>query len=226
MDISKFQDVFNPVDVMENLHIVGCGSVGSCLAELLARSGLTRFHLWDFDQVEAKNIANQMFFDSQIGKEKTHALADVLTAINPDIDKTIVLHNNGWNGEELDGYVFLCLDNIDLRREVVKANQYNPEVVACFDIRTGLHDAQIYAADWAVVAEIKNLLRTMNFSHEEAQAETPVSACGDTLGVADTVRLATTVCVMNFKRFLKTGNIKKSTMVTTDLDVNGVVLSV
>lgn len=40
MDISKFQDVFNPADVMENLHIVGCGSVGSCLAELLARSGL------------------------------------------------------------------------------------------------------------------------------------------------------------------------------------------
>ena len=88
--------------------------------------------------------------------------------------------------------------------------------VACFDIRTGLYDAQIYAADWAVVAEIKNLLRTMNFSHEEAQAETPVSACGDTLGVADTVRLATTVCVMNFKRFLTTGKVKKSTMVTTD----------
>ena len=167
-----------------------------------------------------------MFFDSQIGKVKTHALADVLSAINPDIEKSIVLHNNGWNGEELDGYVFLCLDNIDLRREVVKANQYNPKVVACFDIRTGLYDAQIYAADWAVVAEIKNLLRTMDFTHEEAQAETPVSACGDTLGVADTVRLATTVCVMNFKRFLTTGKVKKSTMVTTDLDVNGVVLSV
>lgn len=226
MNISKFQDVFDPAKVTEDLHIIGCGSVGSCLAELLARSGLTRFHLWDFDDVEAKNIANQMFFDPQIGKAKTRALADVLIAINPDIDKTIVLHNRGWNGEELNGYVFLCLDNIDVRRDVVKANQYNQNVVACFDIRTGLYDAQIYAANWALVAEIKNLLRTMDFTHEEAKQETPVSACGDTLGVADTVRLATTVCVMNFKRFLKTGTVKKSIMVTTDLDVQGTVLAV
>lgn len=225
MDTSKFQHVFDPMSVRAPIHIIGCGSVGSTLAELLARYGLTQFHLWDFDKVERKNIANQMFFEPQVDKPKVDALADTLVSINEDCKNRITKHPNGWQGEDLNGIVFLCVDNIDLRREIVKANQYGIGVDVMFDVRTGLYDAQIYAARWSDVSEIKNLLRTMNFTHEEAKEETPTSACGTTLGVAATVRLAVTVCVMNFMKYLKTGEVKKSITVTTDLDIPGTVLA-
>lgn len=225
MDTSKFQHVFDPMSVTAPIHIIGCGSVGSTLAELLARYGLTNFHLWDFDKVERKNIANQMFFEPQVDMPKVDALADTLVSINESCKNRIVKHPKGWQGENLNGIVFLCVDNIDLRREIVKANLYGIGVDVMFDVRTGLYDAQIYAARWLYVSEIKNLLRTMNFTHEEAKEETPTSACGTTLGVAATVRLAVTVCVMNFMKYLKTGEVKKSITVTTDLDVPGTVLA-
>ena len=43
----------------------------------------------------------------------------------------------------------------------------------------------------------------MNFSHEEAAAETPVSACGVTLGVATTVRLISALAVNNYIKYVK-----------------------
>lgn len=49
----------------------------------------------------------------------------------------------------------------------------------------------------------------MDFSHEEAMVETPVSACGVTLGVATTVRAICALGVANFIRFIKGEGIKK-----------------
>ena len=47
MDLSKSYEYFQPEKDNSRLHIVGCGSVGSTLAENLARCGLTNFTLWD-----------------------------------------------------------------------------------------------------------------------------------------------------------------------------------
>ena len=55
----------------------------------------------------------------------------------------------------------------------------------------------------------QNLLKTMQFSHDEATEETPVSACGVTLGVATTVRAICSLGVANFIRFLKGEGLKK-----------------
>lgn len=225
MNMTKFYDVFNPSEMRESIHIVGCGSVGSTIAELLARHGLTKFHLWDFDLVEAKNVANQMFTEAHVGQKKTEALRDIITAVNGDAANDIVLHSEGWSGEELSGYVFLCVDNIDLRREIVKANQYNTHIVAVWDTRTGLHDGQVYAADWARCDEVKNLLRTMGFTQEEAQVDVPRSACGGELGLAITVRLVSDICVLNFMGYLKHRQVRRSTTVVADLGAENVVLT-
>ena len=55
----------------------------------------------------------------------------------------------------------------------------------------------------------KDFLASMQFSHEEAAAETPVSACGVTLGVATTVRLVCALGVNNYINFVKGKGIKK-----------------
>ena len=203
MDLSKSYDFFQPEKDDARIHIVGCGSVGSTLAENLARCGVTKMTLWDFDHVEPHNICNQMFRQQDVGKLKVEALKDILMDINPEIADTVELKPNGWNGKLMSGYIFLCVDNIELRREIVEKHMDSPYVKAMFDVRTMLTGAQHYAADWNDSKMKKDFLGSMQFSHEEASEETPVSACGVVLGIVTTVRLICGMCVNNYIRFTK-----------------------
>lgn len=213
MNLSKSYEFFQPEKYPERVHIIGCGSVGSTLAENLARCGITKFTLWDFDNVEPHNIVNQMFTQQHMGKTKVEALKDILVEINPDIAETAELKPKGWQGELLSGYVFLCVDSIEIRRDFVEKHMNTPYIKAVFDFRTFLEGAQLYAADWSDYQMKEVLLSTMQFSHEEAAEETPVSACGITLGVATTVRLACAFGVNNFINFVKGKGIKKVVMI-------------
>lgn len=207
MNLNKISDFFKPDDT--EIHIVGCGSVGSTVAENLARCGVTNMILWDFDTVETHNIVNQMFRQQDMGKLKVEALKDILCEINPEIEDVIELKPDGWKGGIMSGYIFLCVDNIDLRREIVEKHMDSPYVKAMFDFRTLLEEAQHYGADWSNMKMKSDFLKTMQFSHEEAAAETPVSACGTTLGVATTVRLVSALGVNNYINFVKGRGIKK-----------------
>lgn len=209
MDLSKSYEYFQPEKNDARVHIIGCGSVGSTVAENLARCGITKFTLWDFDMVEPHNLANQMFRQKDIGKSKVEALQDILLEINPEIVDDIELKPDGWQGKMLSGYIFLCVDNIDLRRKIVEQHMDSPYVKAMFDFRTRLEDAQHYAADWADEKMKKDLLNSMQFSHDEAKEATPVSACNVTLGVCPTVRIICAYGVSNFMNFWNGKPLKK-----------------
>ncbi len=86
MNLSKSFEFFNPEKCKERIHIIGCGSVGSTVAELLARFGLTKISLYDFDTVEPHNIVNQMFVQRHIGILKVEAVRDILLDINPEMN--------------------------------------------------------------------------------------------------------------------------------------------
>lgn len=207
MNLSKSYEFFKPEMLEGRVHIIGCGSVGSTVAENLSRFGVKDIVLYDFDKVEAHNIVNQMFTQEDIGKLKTEAVASYIRKINPDVSLKLV--NEGWQGQRLAGYVFLCCDGIELRRKIVEASKENKYVKAMFDFRTRLTDAQHYAADWSDAVSVENFYKSMNFSHEEAQEETPVSACGVTLSVAPTIRIIVACGVSNFVNFVKKEPLKK-----------------
>lgn len=209
MDLSKSYEFFQPEKDDARIHIVGCGSVGSTIAENLARCGITKMTLWDFDKVENHNIVNQMFNQNDVGRLKVDALRDMLIDINPEIADAIEVNPEGWQGKLMSGYIFLCVDSIELRREIVEKHMDSPYVKAVFDFRTLLESAQHYAADWSDYKMKKDLLNSMQFSHDEAKDETPVSACGVTLGVATTVRLICALGVNNYINFVKGNGIKK-----------------
>jgi len=76
MNLSKSYEFFKPEDLTDRIHLIGCGSVGSVVAENLVRFGITKITLYDFDVVESKNIANQLFNAEDIGKEKVYALRE------------------------------------------------------------------------------------------------------------------------------------------------------
>ncbi|PLY03131.1 MAG: thiamine biosynthesis protein ThiF [Desulfuromonas sp.] len=75
-------------DVHEKLKaatvgIAGVGGLGSALAIALARSGIGRLILADFDVVEPSNLNRQQYFIDQIGLPKVDALKENLKRINP-----------------------------------------------------------------------------------------------------------------------------------------------
>ena len=195
MDLSKSYEYFQPEKLTDRVHIIGCGSVGSTVAENLARSGVTKFTLWDFDVVEPHNLANQMFRQKDIGKAKVDALLDILCEINEEVKDNTQLKTEGWKGQQLNGFVFLCVDNIDLRREIVQKHMDSPYIKAMFD--------------WTDFKMKKDFLASMNFSHDEAKEETPVSACNVTLSVAPTVRIICAYGVANFMNFWNGKPLKK-----------------
>lgn len=201
MDLSKSYEFFKPEKYDDRIHIIGCGSVGATVAENIARCGVKNITLWDFDVVEPHNLANQIFRHKDIGKLKVEALKDILCEINPDISGNIELVPDGWKGKIMSGFIFLCVDNIELRKEIAEKHLDSPFVKAMFDFRTGLLDAQHYAADWSDHKMKKVFLDSMNFTHEEAKKETPVSACNVTLSVCPTVRVICAYGVSNFMNF-------------------------
>ena len=209
IDLSKSYDYFQPEKDECKINIVGCGSVGATIAENLARCGITNMVLWDFDDVEPHNLANQIFRQQDIGKPKVEALLDILKDINPDVAETVELKPEGWKGKVMSGYVFLCVDNIELRKEIAEKHMDSPFVKAMFDFRTRLEDAQHYAADWSNYKMKQDFIKSMNFTHDEAKEETPVSACNVTLSVCPTVRIICAYGVANFMNFWNGKPIKK-----------------
>jgi sulfur carrier protein ThiS adenylyltransferase len=65
------------------IGIAGAGGLGSNVALNLARAGIGRLIVVDFDRIEASNLNRQQYFERQIGMFKATALAQNLKAIHP-----------------------------------------------------------------------------------------------------------------------------------------------
>jgi sulfur carrier protein ThiS adenylyltransferase len=63
--------------------IAGAGGLGSNVAVALARAGVGKLVIADFDRVEPSNLNRQQYFVDQIGERKVEALRENLLALNP-----------------------------------------------------------------------------------------------------------------------------------------------
>jgi sulfur carrier protein ThiS adenylyltransferase len=100
--------------------IAGLGGLGSAIAIALARIGVGKLILVDFDVVEPSNLNRQQYFVDQLGKPKTEALCENLARINP--------------------YVTLESHTLRLTRENV------PEIYAKVDVLVEAFDAAVQKA--------------------------------------------------------------------------------
>lgn len=66
--------------------ICGLGGLGSNIATALARAGIGKLILVDFDKVDISNLHRQQYKANQIGQWKTEALAENLREIAPYIE--------------------------------------------------------------------------------------------------------------------------------------------
>ncbi len=70
--------------------IAGLGGLGSNVAMALARSGIGRLIIVDYDMVEESNLNRQAYDIEQIGKRKTEALMQNIGRVNPEVDVTAI----------------------------------------------------------------------------------------------------------------------------------------
>ncbi|MBR1384175.1 MAG: sulfur carrier protein ThiS adenylyltransferase ThiF [Ruminococcus sp.] len=80
-------------DLQEKLQaasvaVCGLGGLGSNVAIHLARAGVGRLHLIDFDSVDLSNLNRQQYFPDQLGQPKAQALYDTIKRIAPYCDLT------------------------------------------------------------------------------------------------------------------------------------------
>lgn len=69
-----------------HVAVCGLGGLGSNIAIALARCGIGRLHLVDFDRVDLTNLNRQQYGIAQLGRPKPEALKEELLAINPYLD--------------------------------------------------------------------------------------------------------------------------------------------
>lgn len=90
--------------------IAGLGGLGSNIAILLARTGIGKLLLIDFDIVEPSNLNRQSYYVRHLGMAKTDALQEQIQDINPFIQvETKTVQVTEQNITELfQGYSYVC----------------------------------------------------------------------------------------------------------------------
>ncbi|MGB2764921.1 MAG: sulfur carrier protein ThiS adenylyltransferase ThiF [Candidatus Aminicenantaceae bacterium] len=111
---SKHDPKILPVLRNSVVGIAGAGGLGSSVAVSLARVGVGKLIITDFDKIEPPDLNRQQYFVEQIGKLKVEALLENLKRINPFSEYKI--HNvkiSENNISEIFGKVDILVEAFD-----------------------------------------------------------------------------------------------------------------
>lgn len=121
-----------------SVGIAGVGGLGSNAAVALARAGIGRLVLVDFDKVEESNLTRQYYFRDQIGKIKVESLKENIERINPKIEVEII------NQELVKGSMERPFKDVDVVIEALDSAETKATFIE--EILTKLPDKPIVAA--------------------------------------------------------------------------------
>lgn len=105
--------------------ICGLGGLGSHIAFALARAGIDKLILIDFDKVDISNLHRQQYKVSQVGMYKTEALTENLREIAPFV--TIVSYTQKLTMENVEQFLqqadIICEAFDDAQEKAMLVNQ-------------------------------------------------------------------------------------------------------
>ncbi len=81
----NFQEIKQKLS-SKTVGIAGCGGLGSNCAVALARTGIGKLVIADFDVIEESNLNRQYYFYNQLGQKKSTTLKGNIYLINPDVE--------------------------------------------------------------------------------------------------------------------------------------------
>ncbi|MDD7306498.1 MAG: sulfur carrier protein ThiS adenylyltransferase ThiF [Peptoniphilaceae bacterium] len=85
------------------ISILGCGGLGSNIGMELARAGIGKINLFDYDTVLLSNLNRQNYFISDIGKKKVLATKDIIKRAIPYVE--IETFHVFLNKDNMDKYI-------------------------------------------------------------------------------------------------------------------------
>lgn len=137
--------------------IVGLGSVGSIVGEILARTGVSNFTLIDFDSVEEKNLDRLTnVFERDIGKSKVSVIGDAIkqSATAPKINlfecEYSICEKEGYEAALDCDVLFSCVDR-PWPRQVLNFIAYAhliPVIDGGILVRVNKRNGNLIGADW------------------------------------------------------------------------------
>lgn len=132
--------------------VCGLGGLGSNIAVMLARAGVGKLCLIDFDKVDISNLNRQQYKAGQLGMYKTEALSEVLLEIAPYIEiETHTVRMDERNTQELLRDADIICEAFD----VAEAKAMLTDIVL-----TGLPDKYLVSASGMAGMEDANNIKT------------------------------------------------------------------
>lgn len=155
VEYTRQLDIFDPAKHRSaQVSMIGLGGVGSFAALGLAKLGIPKLTIVDFDEVEPQNIPNQLHPTEAIGAGKAESMAATLKSF-ADIEAVAIDGKftddgppEGWPKAPF-GVVVTGLDSMKARNNVWKNGgiKLNPYVPLLLDVRLGGQDIVIYAVN-------------------------------------------------------------------------------
>lgn len=97
-----------------SVGIAGAGGLGSNAAAALARAGVGRLVIADFDIVQGPNLDRQFYFLDQVGRLKVEALAENIRRIDPSCSvETHPVRLDPENAERIFGDCDIVIEALD-----------------------------------------------------------------------------------------------------------------
>ncbi len=153
-----------PAQQIRHMHVcvIGIGGVGSWAAEALARSGVNRITLIDYDEICASNINRQIHaLDTTSGKKKASIMAQRIYTINPECECKVIddfiTDRNLFDYLPVEAgfdYVIDAIDSIKFKAALIYYCKRNKIPVITTGAAGGLTDPTKF--------QIKDLSRTWN----------------------------------------------------------------
>ena len=105
----------------KRVGIVGLGGVGSIVATSLARLGVYKLNLVDFDKVDETNLNRQLAYDmTSLNRYKTDVCLEKIALIDPLVEaKTYNQKFSVSHIEDCD-FIFDCIDDVEAKTELIK----------------------------------------------------------------------------------------------------------
>ena len=149
--------------------VAGLGGLGSNIALSLARAGVAKLVLADFDVVEPSNLNRQQYYVRHIGMKKTDAMKELIADVNPFVEVvTRDVFLDAVNVAEIFAPCSIVCEAFD--NAVGKAMMVN-------EAGASLADKQIIGASGMAGYYDSNLIRTIKFAKN-------VHLCGDLVNAA------------------------------------------
>jgi ThiF family len=189
MDNSRQAPLLKPWEHKNTqIHIIGAGATGSKIFMALVSLGLTNITVYDFDNIESHNLANQAYMAHHIGIPKVDALRDLYsmkTGEEPPPEMKFINARIPHADHALSGIVFLLTDSMASRKEIAKHLIDNIDVEWVIETRMAATHGNVFSFDPCQLSGTKWLdTLTDDETTEVSPCGLPISICMTADGIA------------------------------------------